>query len=135
MTNYRSDANVVNFVNEVFREKITNYKPQLVRSGAEQGYVEVIHNDEILEGMRDKVLSLIEKGADPDSIAILTQTNGDGSAVESLLREAGVEVVTETTSLLINQKNIRALIEYLKYSYFNESIYARNFFALLELEV
>ncbi len=135
LTNYRSDANVVNFVNEVFREKISNYKPQLVRSGAEQGYVEVIHNDEILEEMRDKVLSLIEKGADPDSIAILTQTNGDGSAVENLLREAGVEVVTETTSLLINQKNIRALIEYLKYSYFNESIYARNFFALLELEV
>ena len=35
---------------------------------------------------------------------------------------------------MINQKNIRALIEYLKYSYFNENIYARNFFALLELE-
>lgn len=134
LTNYRSDANVVDFVNEVFREKIANYKPQLVREGAQQGYVEVIQNDEILEGLKDKVLALIAKGADPDSIAILTQTNGDGSAVESLLREAGVEVVTETTSLLINQKNIRALIEYLKFSYFNESIYARNFFALLELE-
>jgi exodeoxyribonuclease V beta subunit len=134
LTNYRSDANVVNFVNTVFAEKIANYKPQLVRSGAEQGYVEVISNDEVLEGVREQVLALIRKGADADSIAILTQTNGDGSAVESLLRESGIEVVTETTSLLINQKNIRALIEYLKYSYFNEAIYARNFFALLELE-
>jgi len=134
LTNYRSDANVVNFVNEVFQEKIANYKPQLVRDSAGEGYVEVISSDEVLESMRDRVLAMIEKGADPDSIAILTQTNGDGSAVESLLREAGVEVVTETTSLLINQKNIRALIEYLKYSYFNEQIYARNFFALLELE-
>ena len=134
LTNYRSDANVVNFVNEVFDDKIKNYKPQLVRDKAGEGYVEVINNDEVLEGMSAKVLALIEKGENPDNIAVLTQTNKDGSAVEALLREAGIDVVTETTSLLINQKNIRALIEYLKYSYFSESIYARNFFALLELE-
>ncbi|MGB5964000.1 MAG: RecB-like helicase, partial [Sulfurimonadaceae bacterium] len=135
LTNYRSDANVVNFVNKVFDNKIKNYKTQLVRDKAGEGYVEVINNDEVLEGMTEKVLSLIEKGENPDNIAVLTQTNRDGSAVEVLLREVGVDVVTETTSLLINQKNIRALIEYLKYSYFKESIYARNFFALLELEV
>lgn len=135
LTNYRSDANVVGFVNTVFEERIKNYKPQLVREKAGEGYVEVINNDDVLAGMAEKVLALIEKGANPDSIAVLTQTNRDGTAVEALLRESGVDVVTETTSLLINQKNIRALIEYLKYSYFNESIYARNFFALLELEV
>nr|MDA3945874.1 RecB-like helicase [Helicobacteraceae bacterium] len=135
LTNYRSDANVVHFVNKVFDDKIKNYKAQLVREKAGQGYVEVMNSDEVLEGMTEKVLSLIEKGEDPDNIAVLTQTNRDGYAVETLLREAGLEVVTETTSLLINQKNIRALIEYLKYSYFNENIYARNFFALLELEV
>ncbi len=134
LTNYRSDVNVVHFVNAVFDKKIKNYKPQLVREKAGDGYVEVINSDEVLEGMSEKVLSLIAKGTNPDSIAVLTQTNRDGSAVESLLREAGIDVVTETTSLLINQKNIRALIEYLKYSYFNERIYARNFFALLELE-
>ncbi len=134
LTNYRSDANVVNFVNEVFENKIKNYKPQLVREKAGEGYVEVIHNDEVLEGMTEKVLALIEQGANPDTIAVLTQTNKDGSVVEALLREAGVDVVTETTALLINQKNIRALIEFLKFSYFGESIYARNFFALLELE-
>ena len=135
LTNYRSDANVVNFVNKVFDEKIKNYLPQQVRAKAGEGYVEVINSEEVLEGMSEKVLSLIEKGENPDSIAVLTQTNKDGTAVEALLREAGIDVVTETTSLLINQKNIRALIEYLKYSYFNENIYARNFFALLEIEV
>ncbi len=135
LTNYRSDANVVNFVNQVFDDKIKNYKPQLVREKAGEGYVEVINNEEVLEGVSEKVLDLIEKGENPDNIAILTQTNKDGTAVEALLREAGIDVVTETTSLLINQKNIRALIEFLKYSYFGENIYARNFFALLELEV
>ena len=135
LTNYRSDANVVNFVNKVFDEKIKNYKPQLVRKKAAEGYVEVINGEEVLEVMAEKVLSLIAKGEQPDNIAILTQTNKDGTAVESLLRESGIDVVTETTSLLINQKNIRALIEFLKFSYFNENIYARNFFALLEVEV
>jgi len=135
LTNYRSDANVVNFVNKVFDEKINNYKPQWVRKKAAEGYVEVINGEEVLEVMAEKVLSLIAKGEQPDNIAILTQTNKDGTAVEALLRESGIDVVTETTSLLINQKNIRALIEFLKFSYFNENIYARNFFALLEMEV
>ena len=135
LTNYRSDANVVHFVNKVFDNKIKNYKPQLVRPKAGEGYVEVINNEEVLEAMAEKVLDLIAKGELSDNIAILTQTNRDGTAVESLLRESGIDVVTETTSLLINQKNIRALIEFLKYSYFEENIYARNFFALLEMEV
>ncbi len=135
LTNYRSDANVVNFVNKVFDEKIKNYKPQLVCPKAGEGYVEVINSEEVLEAMAEKVLALIEKGEVADNIAILTQTNKDGTAVESLLRQSGIDVVTETTSLLINQKNIRALIEFLKYSYFEEKIYARNFFALLSLEV
>jgi len=135
LTNYRSSANVVNFVNKVFDGKISGYKPQLVKKGADEGYVEVINSEEVLEGMREKVHALIAQGESPDNIAILTQTNKDGEAVEALLRESGLEVVTETTSLLINQKNVRALIEFLKYAYFNEAIYARNFFALLQLEV
>ena len=133
LTNYRSSANVVNFVNTVFDEKITNYKPQLVKKDAQEGYVSVIQNDEVLESMAEKVQALIDQGENQDNIAILTQTNKDGTAVEALLRETGIDVVTETTSLLINQKNIRALIEYLKFSYFKEEIYARNFFALLSI--
>ncbi len=132
LTNYRSSANVVNFVNSVFEDKIDKYKPQLVKKNATEGYVEVIESEELLEGVQEKVLSLLAQGEEADNIAILTQTNKDGTAVEAILRECGIDVVTETTSLLINQKKIRALIEYLKYSYFNEALYAHNFFALLE---
>ena len=134
LTNYRSSAQVVTFVNEVFDKKIEGYKPQLVKENAQEGYVEVIADDEILDSLQEQVLGLIAKGEVADDIAILTQTNRDGEAVEQLLREVGLDVVTETTSLLINQKNVRALIEYLKYSYFDEEIYARNFFALTGLE-
>jgi exodeoxyribonuclease V beta subunit len=133
-TNYRSDRNVVEFVNDIFIDKIDRYEPQQVKPGAGEGYIEVIENDEILVTMLTKVKELIGLGAPVNDIAVLTATNADGAAVEELLKGEGIEVVTETTSKLINQKNVRALIEYLKYSYFGEAIYRRNFFALLELE-
>jgi exodeoxyribonuclease V beta subunit len=134
VTNYRSDRNVVGFVNDVFADRITGYVPQEVKPGAEEGYVEVVNDDDVLAAMRKTVEGLLAEGADPNGIAVLTATNADGSAVEELLKSAGIEVVTETTSKLINQKNVRALIEYLKYSYFGEPIYARNFFALIDAE-
>ncbi len=130
-TNYRSEKEVVEFVNKVFIDKIKGYVPQEVKEGATRGYVEVIFNDEILETMVKTLKSLIEEGADLNEIAILTATNADGSKVEELLKSEGIDAVTETTSKLINQKNIKALIEYLKYSYFHQEIYARNFFALI----
>jgi len=130
-TNYRSEKEVVEFVNEVFTDKIKGYVPQLVKEGARKGYVEVIFNDEVLDTMVSTVKAMIDRGADLNEIAILTATNSDGSKVEELLKHENIDVVTETTSKLINQKNIKALIEYLKYSYFNQKIYARNFFALI----
>ncbi len=133
-TNYRSEKAVVEFVNEVFIDKIKGYVPQLVKEGATKGYVEVIFDDEVLQSMVSTVKELIDRGADLNEIAVLTATNADGSKVEELLKAENIDVVTETTSKLINQKNIKALIEYLKYSYFNKPIYARNFFALVGQE-
>ncbi len=132
-TNYRSHKKVVEFVNDIFIDKIERYEPQLVKEDAGEGYIEVVNDDEILDVMKGKVSLLLEHGVLANNIAILTATNADGAAVEELLREENIEVVTETTSKLINQKVVRALIEYLKYSYFGEVIYARNFFALAEL--
>lgn len=132
VTNYRSEKEVVEFVNDVFIDKIKGYVPQKVKEGATKGYVEVIFNEEVLESMMKILKALIAQGADINEIAILTATNANGASVEEMLKAEGIDVVTETTSKLINQKNVRALIEYLKYSYFNKPIYARNFFALIE---
>ncbi len=131
VTNYRSEKEVVEFVNDVFTEKIKGYVPQEVKTGATKGYVEVIFNEEVLESMMKVLRDLIAQGADINEIAILTATNANGASVEEMLKSENIDVVTETTSKLINQKNVRALIEYLKYSYFNKAIYARNFFALI----
>ncbi|NOQ30357.1 MAG: RecB-like helicase [Helicobacteraceae bacterium] len=135
VTNYRSQRAVVEFVNDVFRDKIANYKDQVVKPKAKSGYVEVISSDEPLESTLKTVRKLIELGSPLEQIAILCATNADGARVEHILKEAGILVVTETTSKLLAQRNIVAIIEYFKYCYFEEQIYKENFFAILEREV
>jgi len=135
LTNYRSQKEVIEFVNRVFIDKIKDYTPQLVREEAQSGYVEVLSNDELLQELTTQVKRLISLGADVNDIAVLCATNSDGQAIKNALEEENIEVVTETTTKLINQKSVKAVLEYLKYLYFREDIYKHNFFALIEQEV
>jgi len=134
LTNYRSQKEVVEFVNRVFEGKIKNYTPQLVRDGAGGGYVEVIESDEVLKEVVSQVKRVLDMGAETDEIAVLCATNGDGEEIRRALSEQNIEVVTETTTKLINQNSVKALLEYLKYQYFGEEIYRENFFALISQE-
>jgi exodeoxyribonuclease V beta subunit len=135
LTNYRSQKQLVNFVNLVFKDKIKNYTNQLVLDGTGDGYVEVVQNDDILEEVATKVKLLISLGANVNEVAILVATNGDGEDIKHYLQSQNIQVVTETTTKLINQKSIKAMLEYLKYQYFSEDIYRHNFFALAGLEL
>ena len=135
VTNYRSQKEVIEFVNSAFIEKIKEYTPQLVRSDANGGYVQVIENDELLVETIERVKEFINLGAKIDEIAILCATNGDGEEIKNQLQDEGIEVVTETTTKLINQQSVQAILEYLKYLYFNEDIYKHNFFALINQEM
>ncbi|MDD5157577.1 RecB-like helicase [Sulfurimonas sp.] len=131
LTNYRSQKEIVEFVNSIFENKIENYSAQLVKDEKSGGFVEVIESDELLKEMLERVEKLLEAGADVNDIAILCATNGDGEAIKEILNANKIETITETTTKLINQKSIKALLEYLKYQYFSENIYAYNFFALI----
>ena len=135
LTNYRSQKEVIEFVNRSFRDKIKSYTAQLVRPEAQGGYVEIIQKDELLEETIVQVQRFISLGADLNDIAILCATNGDGEAIKTALQEKNIEVVTETTTKLINQKSVKAVLEYLKYLYFKEDIYRHNFFALAGQEL
>ncbi|WP_295051780.1 RecB-like helicase [Sulfuricurvum sp.] len=132
--NYRSKSEIVNFVNRAFEGKIKGYIPQQSPQSSCGGYVEVLLSDDLLESLCERVALLIEKGSAPEEIAILTATNKDGSAVEEVLSERGYDVVTETTARLIAQRSVRAIIEYLRYCYFGESIYRSNCAALLGIQ-
>jgi len=132
LTNYRSQKNIIEFVNETFKDKIKNYAPQKTRLDADGGYVEVRESEDILDATLAKTKELISLNADINEIAILCATNGDGEVIKELLEEKNIEVVTETTTKLINQRSVKAVLEYLKYLYFDEDIYRYNFFALIQ---
>lgn len=135
LTNYRSQKEVVEFVNTVFKEKIKNYAAQNVKADANGGYVEVLGSEFPEQETLKQVKKLITLGADLNEIAILCATNGDGEVIKQILQDEKIEVVTETTTKLINQKSVKAVLEYLKYLYFGEDIYRYNFFSLIESEV
>jgi len=135
LTNYRSQKEIVGFVNSVFEQKIKNYTPQLSQAEADGGFVEVIQNDEVLAEVVAQIKRLLDMGADINEIAVLCATNGDGEQVKEALESQNIEVVTETTTKLINQKMVKAILEYLKYQYFGEDIYSYNFFAIISQEV
>lgn len=129
--NYRSRSQIVDFVNRTFDGKIKGYIPQQSPQSFAGGYVEVVNTDDLLETLCTRIALLIDKGVAPEEIAVLTATNKDGSAVEEVLSERGYDVVTETTARLTAQRSVRAIIEYLRYCYFGESIYRSNCAALL----
>lgn len=134
-TNYRSSKNVVEFVNTLF-DRLPNYEydHQFVASEKE-GYVEVIQSDseEMFENLFKKIGELLANGVEEDNIAILTYTNNDVLEIYEYLKlkKPTLNIVTEMTSKLINQHNVSACINGIKYLYFKENIYKANFLTLI----
>lgn len=129
--NYRSRSAIVDFVNTTFGGKIKGYTPQQSPDKLAGGYVSVAQSEDLYETLAQTVAALIGQGAAPEEIAVLTVTNKDGSAVEERLSQLGYDVVTETTARLVSQKSVRAIIEYLRYCYFDVPIYRFNCAALV----
>lgn len=136
-TNYRSCENVINFVNSLFVNLPSyEYHEQLsVRKG---GYVEVVEDlqldeEEKFSTVASKIASLIKSGVNSNDIAILTYTNDDVLNLYNYLKEKfpSLKISTEMTSKLINQENVKAVINAIKYIYFKESIYKENLNALM----
>lgn len=136
-TNYRSSNHVVNFVNKTF-QNLANYAydAQKVNSKID-GFVEVcsiIDEKELFcDEVYKKVDELLVAGVQPNNIAILTYTNADVLAIYEYLKlkKPTLDIVTEMTSKLINQNNVKAVINAVKYLYFKEDIYKVNFNSLI----
>lgn len=140
-TNYRSKEVVVGFVNDIF-SKIANYPYVEQKSIQKEGFVEVITDvrlsgDEPYLGLKEKLLELRDSGASLNKTAILVSTNEEVLNIYHYLLEQdiGVEISTHMTSKLINQTNVKALINIVKYLFFKEEIYKANFLALCGKEI
>ncbi len=138
-TNYRSSKNIVEFVNSSF-SSLANYEYFNQQSIIENGYVEIINDEQLKEEEKYKTVSskiaeLLREGIDPNSIAVLTYTNDDVLSLYSYLSSVftSLKISTEMTSKLINQENVKACINALKYLYYGEKIYKENLNAILGL--
>jgi len=135
--NYRSSKNVVKFVNRTFLSLANyDYDEQQVNSDID-GFVEIttlgFDEKDFYNEIYQKVKELLDKGLKPSNIAILTYTNKDVLEIYEYLKSKipTLEIVTEMTSKLINQQNVKAVINGVKYLYFQEDIYKTNFNSLV----
>ncbi|WP_026804055.1 RecB-like helicase [Aliarcobacter lanthieri] len=136
-TNYRSCQNIINFVNHAFLN-LVNYDYQKQDSIRKNGFVQVIQDENLqsedkFSNIALKVDELINNGITPNDIAILCYTNSDVLELFYYLKEEfpTLKIKTDMTSKLINQQNVKALINAIKYIFFKEEIYKENFNALL----
>lgn len=137
-TNYRSSFNIVNFVNNTFKN-IQNYdyiEQNSIKSG---GFVKVIQDNNLLNEdkyfeVSKEIENLMQSGINADDIAVLCYTNSDVLELYYYLKEKlpNLKVKTDLSSKLINQHNVKALINLVKYIYFKEDIYKENFNALTQ---
>ena len=136
-TNYRSCENVINFVNELFLN-LPNYEYFKQESVRTNGYVEVIKDTNLEEeekfvNIAEKIEELLQNGVNFNDIAILTYTNDDVLSLYYYLKQKfpSIKISTEMTSKLINQQNVKAVINAIKYIYFKEEIYKENLNAII----
>ncbi|MFW0693922.1 RecB-like helicase [Aliarcobacter butzleri] len=136
-TNYRSCKNVINFVNELFLN-LPNYEYFKQESVRANGYVEVVvdtalEEEEKFVNVAKKIEELLQSGVNFNDIAILTYTNDDVLSLYYYLKQKfpSIKISTEMTSKLINQQNVKAAINAIKYIYFKEEIYKENLNAII----
>jgi exodeoxyribonuclease V beta subunit len=144
-TNYRSDRAIVEFANSSFEGVMDGYVPQKYSDKAKEGFVEVIevdgtnvaeaadeddensHHPLCLETVRI-IEELVAAGANPSDIAVLTATNADSVAVVDAIREvAKLEALQDVSQKVVDSRDPKAIISYIKYLFFGEKIYRELF--------
>ena len=124
--NYRSAKNIVNFVNDIFKDKFENYKSQIPNKQL-GGYVKVetkSSKDEILESIKDRVLFLIENNR--KDIMILTRKNSTAVEVRNYLNKHidGIKIALQLKGN--TNTDFLSLLNALKYIDSKELFYLKN---------
>ena len=121
-TNYRSSKNVVEQVNRWFESTMQGYVPQKSKPGADEGYVEVLESEALIEEAVTQVKRLLELGVAVDNIAFLVATNKDGQSLQEACQHEGIDVLLKTSSSLKNMPKIAALVAMVSYLFYGEKI-------------
>lgn len=155
-TNYRSAKLIVDFVNSVFKDnqkaamnfninqEAINYlkdapKELEINSNIKLnidknsfGYLKIATKDCTL--IVDEVKVLLKKGASLANIAILVNKNKDALMLKDMLNLAGIKASVDINEELFSIKEIKAIINYLKFNFTKERIYYQNLINLIGFE-
>ncbi|MFP4333781.1 MAG: RecB-like helicase, partial [Campylobacterales bacterium] len=132
-TNRRSPKNIIDFVNDVFENKIDNYLPQKSLSDEPKGYLHIKSGENIEDELFYEIEKLLDNGVDANDIAILSFKNDDLEKLSSTLYErfkGRVEFETDLSSKLINAKDVSAIISALKALKLKDELYKKEFISL-----
>ncbi|MFG5123910.1 RecB-like helicase [Campylobacter lari] len=155
-TNYRSKKIIVDYVNDIFKDKFfdSSLKPSftLQKSIKEGGYVEILQNhipsknSPVYEASAQKTLTIIhnllKKGIELSEICILVWVNNDATLIKEFLEKNGIKAYTQSNVALLDCISVRVLFEYAKACvfkdefslYFVKSILEKDF-AYLKLDL
>ncbi|MGH2266952.1 RecB-like helicase [Campylobacter taeniopygiae] len=134
--NYRSKENLVYFVNEVFKNKIKDYTPQLSLEDKKGGFVRVVETKEtkakdqfqeikekVFETLLEQIYFLKDRNVSLNDICILCWKNNDADMILEFLQEHKIQAFTQSNILLENKASVRVVLEYAKYCIFGDEFY------------
>ncbi|MBF7069539.1 RecB-like helicase [Campylobacter volucris] len=147
-TNYRSRKVIVDYVNEVFKDKFQdanlNSSFTLQKSIKEGGYVKILQNqippkESLSEASGKEVLKIInellEKGTQINEICILVWINNDATLMKDFLEKHDIKAYTQSNVALIDCISVRVLFEYAKACVFKDEFCLYFVKSILEKEI
>jgi len=109
-TNYRSAKHIVESVNTWFEPCMQGYVSQKSRANVEEGYVEVLESEGLIDEAVKQIKILLALNINVDNIAFLVSTNKDGQSLQERCQEEGIETLLKTSSSLKSMPKIASLV-------------------------
>lgn len=143
--NYRSCKLLVDFVNEKFCDKYSDFTKQKANN-KNDGYIKVFNPQKILKDEKIDVYQSIAEaifqeikylqnfGVENSEICILCWKNKDIDYIQNFLNDKGIKTSSQGAKTLFEVPKIRGLIEFLRFCVTGEELYLLNAKKLLCFE-
>ncbi len=133
-TNYRSCKNLVEFINDIFKEKYPDFSLQKANN-QNNGLIRVfkapkiINEDKIdgLQSIANSVLQIIKDlqsfGIKNNDICVLCWKNSDIDFLRDFLNKSGIPTSGDGAKLLFDIKEVRGLVDFARFCVTGEELY------------
>jgi exodeoxyribonuclease V beta subunit len=133
-TNFRSFSGLVDYSNNTFNNHFNDFI-NVKANHKSNGYIKISSCDkeDILDKTILNIKELLAKKVSIDDIGVLSFSNKMLTLIEDKIFQElpEIKVITETSSMLIENSKVKAIIEYIRYLYFQDEIYWYNFSTII----